>query len=127
VGPAGPVGASGLQGPRGPSGPRGAPGIVGGYVRASVLLTIPAGSDGSVFAECDAGDVASGGGFSTFGEPGTLDIHEARPDSPSAVVVADGPDAPAMPSAYLVRAANGSSLDADLQAWVICLDLDLSP
>jgi hypothetical protein len=86
-------------------------------------LTIPAGSDGSIFAACDADDIASGGGFSTFGEPGTLDIYEARPEVPVEGGIVDDPDAPVPPSAYLIRAANRTSLDADLQAWVICLDV----
>ena len=122
-GPAGPVGPPGIQGSRGPSGPQGVPGVIGGYVRSSILLTIPAGSDGSVFASCDADDFASGGGFSTFGELGALDIYEARPDSPDADVTDEDADAPVIPSAYLVRAVNQTSLDADLQAWVVCLDL----
>jgi hypothetical protein len=92
-------------------------------VRTSILLTIPAGSDGSIFAVCDAGDIASGGGFSTFGEPGTLDIYEARPEGSMDGAVVDDPDALIPPAAYLIRAANRTSLDADLQAWVICLDV----
>ncbi len=85
-GPAGPRGAEGPAGPqgiRGPSGAQGESGVIGGYVRSSILLTIPAGSDGSVFAACDEGDLATGGGFSTLGEPGTLDLYEARPDDPA--------------------------------------------
>jgi hypothetical protein len=105
------------------SGAQGETGVVGGYTRTSILLTIPAGSDGSIFASCDAGDIASGGGFSTFGEPGTLDVVEARPEGPMAGAIVDEPDVPVAPSAYLIRAVNGSSLDADVQAWVICLDL----
>jgi hypothetical protein len=86
-------------------------------------LTIPAGSDGSIFAACDAGDVASGGGFSTYGEPGTLEIYEARPDGATPGGVIDDPEVSVAPAAYLVRAANRTSLDAELQAWVICLDV----
>jgi hypothetical protein len=54
---------------------------------------------------------------------GTLDIYEARPDGPMPEVIGDDPDAAAVPSAYLIRAANDTSLDVELQAWVICLDV----
>ena len=83
-------------------------------MRSSISLTVPAGSEGSIAAECDAGDIASSGGFTTDGA-GTLDVYEARPEGTT--------KEPLVPVSYLVKAANGSSLDHDLQAWVICLDL----
>jgi hypothetical protein len=88
-----------------------------------VLLSIPGGADGGVFATCDTGDVATGGGFSTFGEPGALRVYDARPDDPENAVIEDGAEAPSMPSSYRVRAINDTATDADLQAWVICLDI----
>ena len=127
-GPAGAQGARGPQGIRGPQGPQGDPGVIGGYVRSSILLTIPAGEDGGVFARCDDGDLATGGGFVTSGEPGTLRVYEARPDDPAAGdtedgVVEDGIAPSAFPSVYRVRALNDSSRDAGVQAWVMCLSL----
>jgi hypothetical protein len=92
-------------------------------VRSSILLTIPAGSDGSVFATCDEGDLATGGGFATFGEPGTLDLYEARPDDPAEAVTEDTSDQLPFPSTYTVGAINDTPRDGQLQAWVICLDL----
>ena len=113
-GPQGPAGQPGARGLRGPAGARGEPGVVGAYMRSSISLTVPAGSEGSIAAECDAGDIATSGGFTTGGA-GTLDVYEARPQGTT--------EDPLVPVTYLVKAANGSSLDHDLQAWVICLDL----
>ena len=123
AGPQGPQGPAGPQGARGPSGAQGEPGVIGGYVRSSIVLNIPAGSDGSVFAACDPGDLATGGGFSTFGEPGTLDLYEARPDDPAEAVAEDTSDPLPYPSTYTVGAINATSRDGQLQAWVMCLDL----
>ena len=113
-GPQGPAGQPGARGLRGPTGAKGVPGVAGAYMRSSISLTIPAGSEGSIAAECDAGDIATSGGFTTDGA-GTLDVYEARPQGTT--------EEPLVPVSYLVKAANGSSIDHDLQAWVICLDL----
>jgi len=102
-------------GPRGLKGVKGEPGIVGGYVRTSTILTIPAGNDAGTYARCDAGDMATGGGFTTNGGSSTLDIYEVRPE--------ESAEAPFLPSTYQVRAANNTSDDHDLQAWVVCLDI----
>jgi hypothetical protein len=123
TGATGPTGPQGSQGPRGARGPQGDPGIVGGYVRSSILLTIPAGADGSVFASCDDDDLVTGGGFSTSGEPGTLLVYDARPDDPAESEVEDGVEAAWLPSIYRVRAINDTSRDGALQAWVMCADL----
>lgn len=132
-GPQGPTGATGEtgatgpqgpQGPRGTRGPQGDPGMVGAYVRSSILLTIPAGADGSVFASCDDDDLLTGGGFSTSGEPGSLRVYEARPDDPAESDIEDGAEAASLlPSTYRVRATNETPLDGALQAWVMCVDL----
>lgn len=127
TGPTGPTGPQGSQGPRGARGPQGDPGMVGGYVRSSILLTIPAGADGSVFASCDDDDLLTGGGFSTSGEPGTLRVYEARPDDPAeseVEVEVDTEAASLLPSTYRVRAINDTSRDGALQAWVLCVDLE---
>lgn len=86
---------------------------MGAYVKSSAVLTVPAGFDGGTFARCDAGDIATGGGFTTAGGTNTLDVYEARPE--------EAPEGAFAPSAYQVRAANNTSVDLDLQAWVICL------
>lgn len=113
-GPRGQAGQPGSQGQRGPAGPKGEPGVVGAYMRSSISLTIPAGSEGSIGADCDPGDIATSGGFTTDG-PGALEVYEARP--------AGTTEEPLVPVSYLVKAANGADQDHDLQAWVICLDL----
>jgi hypothetical protein len=98
--------------------------MIGGYVRSSIVITIPVGSDGSVFASCDEGDMATGGGFITNGEPGTLLVYEARPDDPAEVAAEDATEAALLvPSTYRVRAINDSTRDGGLQAWVMCVDL----
>lgn len=84
-------------------------------MRSSVVLTVPAGSDGSTFAECAAGDFASGGGFSIGGGEGHLDILEARPVTPL--------DDSGTPTSYFVRAVNDSEASQDLLVYVVCLDL----
>jgi hypothetical protein len=101
----------------------GTPGFVDAYVRSSILLSIPGGLDGGVFATCDEGDIATGGGFSTYGELGALRVYDARPDDPENAVVEDGAQAPTVPSSYRVRAVNDTAEAADLQAWVMCLDV----
>ena len=88
-----------------------------------MFITIPAGADGGDFAGCDQGDVVSGGGFSTRGEPGALRVYEARPRDPAEAVVEDGSDPSSVGAQYQVRAVSDTSAEADLQAWVICLDL----
>ena len=116
----GPAGPAGRQGPAGPAGaqgargPEGATGIVATYIRSSVALTVPAGSDGSTFASCDRGDIAMGGGFTTDG-PGTLDVYEARPEGTT--------EEPSVPVSYLVKATNATDADHGLEAWVICVDV----
>lgn len=119
----GSTGATGPQGPRGPQGPQGDTGMVGGYIRSSLLITIPVGSEGSVFASCDDGDMATGGGFSTSGAPGTLRVYEARPYYPLPEEGADGPGLSSLPGSYRVWAVNDSDSEGQLQAWVMCVVL----
>ena len=97
--------------------------MIGSYVRSSVFITIPAGADGGVFATCDPGDVVAGGGFSTNGEPGALRVYEARPQDPEEAIVEDGSGSSSIGTQYRVRAVNDTDTGADLQAWVICLDI----
>jgi hypothetical protein len=89
--------------------------VTGVYMRSSVVLTVPAGSEGSTFADCRARDFASGGGFSIGGGDGHLDILEARPVAPL--------DDEGTPTSYFVRAFNDSDASQDLQVYVVCLDL----
>jgi hypothetical protein len=86
-------------------------------MNSSVVLVVPAGSEGSTAAECDAGDIASGGGYTTDG-PATLDVFEAKP--------VESTRRPSVPVTYMVKAANNTSEDHSLQVWVVCLDLAAS-
>lgn len=88
---------------------------MGAYLRSSIVLTIPSGSDGSTFAECDAGDIATSGGFSSSNGEGSLDIYESRP--------AGGEEDAETPSSYYVRAFNDTPATHELEVWVVCLDL----
>ena len=90
--------------------------MTGVYVRSSVVLSIPPGSDGNTFADCEAGDFASGGGYSVGGGEGRLDIPEARPVAPL--------DDAGTPTSYFVRAVNDSLASQDLLVYVVCLELD---
>jgi hypothetical protein len=97
--------------------------MLGGYVRSSLVLAIPSGADASVFASCDDGDVATGGGFSTGGEPGSLRVYEARPYYPQAEEGGDDSESLSMPGSYRVWAVNDTTGEGELQAWVMCIDL----
>lgn len=97
--------------------------MLGGYVRSSLVLAIPAGANASVFASCDDGDVATGGGFNTGGEPGSLRVYEARPYYPQAGEGADDSESLAMSGSYRVAAVNDTTSEGELQAWVMCIDL----
>jgi hypothetical protein len=84
-------------------------------MRSSVVLTVPPGSEGSTFAKCDAGDFASGGGYSVGGGEGHLDIQAALPAAPLEDTMA--------PTSYFARAVNDSDASQDLIVYVVCLDL----
>ena len=70
-GPPGPSGPQGPAGPMGPAGPRGPSGATNVRVRTRHMLVQPS-LEGSVIVPCDEGEHATGGGGSTFGQPGLI-------------------------------------------------------
>ena len=81
TGPQGPTGATGATGPQGPAGPEGPQGLAGGLsgwqTVDSGLITVPARGGMVGLAQCPAGKVPLGGGFST-GSP-SLHIMQSEP------------------------------------------------
>ena len=63
--PAGPQGPKGNPGPQGPKGDKGDPGLTDVTVRTSGIRSIPANSLKGADAQCQAGELALGGGAST--------------------------------------------------------------
>jgi len=65
----GPQGIQGIQGPQGTQGPKGDPGLstVSVYMVEGTYVTVGAHSGIAATADCHAGDVASGGGFTVRG------------------------------------------------------------
>lgn len=104
-GPRGPKGNVGDTGPRGEAGPRGAPGA-DLRLRTYTATARTTGSDGQLMqaqASCDAGDLATGGGFETEG----LILASLGVGSPSPTewqAVAQANDEPTTLSAYVVCA-----------------------
>lgn len=67
-GPTGPQGEQGPQGAQGPQGEQGPPGVLGFYQRVGDYVKDNPGGDHIVtgHANCDPGDVVTGGGFDEF-------------------------------------------------------------
>ena len=66
-GPAGEMGPSGPQGPvgeTGPVGPQGPPGVITFYYEATYVNNIPGNSSSNAQADCNTGDLVTGGGYS---------------------------------------------------------------
>jgi hypothetical protein len=104
AGPAGPAGAAGAQGPKGdtgaagPQGPRGAAGTAAVTVHTqaySLDAGGSAGDQGTFTANCDAGQLAVGGGFDSTGSVYNLDTRATHGDDGWTI--------------YLVNADNGAS------------------
>jgi hypothetical protein len=60
-----PAGPRGPQGPQGLQGARGLPGSVNVVTRFSTTTQVTAGSEATSIADCNAGEMATGGGFFT--------------------------------------------------------------
>ena len=100
TGDTGATGATGDAGVDGPQGPQGPPGASSVYTRtASIELATNTGN--AVTAFCDAGDVATGGGFDT-----AATLLESRPSGSSG---------------WRVEAANTSGFTRTVIAYVVCL------
>jgi hypothetical protein len=102
AGPRGPQGAQGPQGPQGAQGPQGPPG------QASVpTITVRTGAETArdASADCNAGEVALGGG----GTSSDGFIYDTSPNVGSGT-----------PTGWVASAEQTDGSDAQVQAWVIC-------
>jgi hypothetical protein len=80
-GPAGQNGATGATGPQGPTGDTGPQGPAGAatFTTCSASLSVTPGHNGSAVANCDAGETATGGGFTQV-SGGSARVTESAPN-----------------------------------------------
>jgi hypothetical protein len=119
AGPAGPPGAKGDKGDPGQTGAQGEPGAKGDpgeppalrtYIRQNQGTAIPAGEDRLSSAQCDSGDIATGGGFIAD------DLHLQ-------IFSSDGfYSAPGIPGGWRVSALNHGTSTESVFVEVVCLD-----
>jgi hypothetical protein len=122
AGPAGPKGPKGDAGPTGPQGPAG-PAGVGGYQVveqddgsfSGVLTRIPGWGMGVFSIPCPAGKVATGGGFSSIGNPLTV-IEDAPWDSQWNTNYAQQTG-----GGWHVILQNDTSVDTGVRLYAICV------
>jgi hypothetical protein len=113
-GPSGPPGAPGAVGPPGPQGAQGAPGATNVVVRrvqiTSTGLTI------DLNPACQSGEVATGGGFATFGTINGITPVINSPQSGGG----DAGDG-SVPNGWRVTLLNPSNNSANFVGYVICV------
>jgi hypothetical protein len=109
-GPAGPQGPPGPQGPQGEQGPPGTPGALRMYKKYE-QGSIPAGTIRMVTVTCDAGDLATGGGYANAWD---LEVGQSYPY----------PHPPeTTPTGWAIIARNQLPIERKPIAWVVCADL----
>ena len=101
-GPPGPEGDKGDQGDKGDKGDQGPPGVLGFYIRSYTIFVEPSETR-VVDVECDPGDVATGGGYSTL-----LQVGQSIPSGSNR---------------WRVTATNNGTYEDTLQARVMCADM----
>jgi len=115
--PPGPQGPQGPQGPRGPEGPqglqgeRGVPGppaSVNVVMRFGATTQVTAGSVATAIATCNAGEIATGGGF--FSQPG-VEVTTSRPKP-----LSDGAQA----TGWQAAVKNNSGSSQNVGAYAMC-------
>jgi hypothetical protein len=109
TGPAGPAGATGPEGATGPAGAAGAPGVLRFYRAEATTATSTAR------AECEIGDVATGGGFLDVATTSTVESSNPQMQNINGVWI---------PAAWsvTVRAGTGAAPDS-FTAYAVCADL----
>lgn len=107
TGPAGAQGEPGPAGPPGPEGPQGSPGVLDFYF-AWASSTISTSPQSTVIANCNTGDKVTGGGFSTFGLPGT----QVEASAPSAHL-----------TGWLVKMVRNDGFPIAWFAYAVCADM----
>jgi hypothetical protein len=115
--PAGPAGPAGPQGPAGPAGPQGAPGATNVVTRRRDVPIAPGGGTEIAFAECQAGEVAVGGGAGFTGPlDGTGAIYFDEPREADGTVPEEGD----VPTRWAAGAANSSAAPRSMFVFVVC-------
>jgi hypothetical protein len=109
-GPAGAIGTRGLQGAQGSPGAAGANGATKVVVRLGTLISVPNTTTGSVTAECNPGERATGGGNSISGSTG-WQVIESFPTPGTAG---------STPTGWRVDATNLTGSANNLVALVVC-------
>lgn len=102
----------------GPQGPAGANGVTHVVVRASAAIILLANTGFDVTANCNPGEIATGGGEHSLGQgnPGLVSIFRSQPTLNGAPDLASGATA----NGWRVDAVNNSPYDTELQAYVMC-------
>ncbi len=111
-----PRGPRGKPGPAGEQGPPGPAGATTAIVRASDPLTVVPGEAGTVSADCETGEVATGGGVK-FAVSEQYDIAGASYPRTAAGPAADGE----VPTGWGGRVYNGTGSPKDAVAYAVCV------
>ncbi len=113
----GSAGAQGVQGVQGSAGVQGAAGSLNTYtIRGPQAIPVLVGLDVTATAQCAAGDVATGGGYDTFGLISPLNVTEDKP-VPTGVGPQSGP------ATGWQTQASVALLGGGFQSYVICNDV----
>jgi len=104
----GPAGAPGPTGPAGPTGPTGPPGPVNVVMRFGSTTQVTAGNQATAIADCNAGEMATGGGF--FSQAG-VDVITSRPRPLSNGAQATG---------WQAAVQNNTASTQNVGAYVMC-------
>lgn len=121
AGPQGPAGAGGANGPQGPAGadgpagPAGPAGATNVMVRSSAPQVITGGSWAFIKIDCEAGEVATGGGI-RFDTPLSTD----RTIYSAPISVGGNPLYSGVPGGWAGRIANADPADRPARAYAIC-------
>lgn len=118
-GPAGPAGVTGAQGAPGPQGAQGATGqrgpsgFTGTSFNSGPSLNLDANEYGSVYADCEPGQIATGGGVVWDSLDGLQYISESGPTVNSQDV----------PVGWHASVTNGSATERNAWAFVVCAEV----
>jgi len=103
----GPQGPRGVPGEDGADGQVGAPGVLGFYTRDSIEVDLGSYAGfGGLMAECDAGDIATGGGYDS--------------NASSDLFITDSYTGP---SYHFLSGQNGGTAPIHIHASVVCADV----
>jgi hypothetical protein len=131
-GPKGDTGDTGAQGPQGDTGdqgPKGEPGLSNVNAGADYTHTWPAHSDKEmIVSQCPAGQVAVGGGYSTWGGDKDLGGDNQNIQVTVSAPYFEGEYKPVddagnfLPTEWVIEGYNRGPADQIVRAWVVCAD-----